>query len=128
MDSNNFIKHITLENYKSIKKLDLELKPLNVLIGSNGAGKSNLISFFNLLRKMEAGELKKYVLSKGGQDVFLCYGQKESEFLSASLDVMRCEYFFSLMPTVNDFFQFTAEDFMRYSWWNTGNSGNESQL
>lgn len=126
--SNNFIKHITLENYKSIKKLDLELKPLNVLIGSNGAGKSNFISFFSLLRKMEAGELKNYVLSKGGQDVFLCYGQKESELLSASLDVMKCKYFFSLMPTVNGFFQFKTEEFMRYSWWNTGNSGNESQL
>jgi predicted ATPase len=43
------INTITIENYKSIKKLEqLELTNLNILVGSNGAGKSNFISFFKL--------------------------------------------------------------------------------
>ncbi|HVV86057.1 MAG TPA: AAA family ATPase [Kofleriaceae bacterium] len=37
------IKRITIENYKSIRKLDLELGRLNVFIGENGSGKTNIL-------------------------------------------------------------------------------------
>jgi predicted ATPase len=46
------IRKLTIEGFKSIRKLELELGPLNVLIGANGAGKSNLVSFFRLLQAM----------------------------------------------------------------------------
>lgn len=126
--SNNFIKHITLENYKSIKKLDLELKPLNVLIGSNGAGKSNFISFFNLLKKMESGKLEEYTINKGGQDVFLYYGQVNSSFLSAEIYVINTAYRFTLIPTTEQVFQFLHENFKKYSWYETHNVSKESEL
>jgi predicted ATPase len=43
---------LTIEGFKSIRDLrDFELRPLNVLIGANGAGKSNLVEFFRLLRE-----------------------------------------------------------------------------
>lgn len=38
---------ISIEGFKSIKKADLTLGNLNVLIGANGAGKSNLLAFCN---------------------------------------------------------------------------------
>ena len=44
------IERIIIENFKSIRQLDLELKPINILIGANGAGKSNFVSFFKLTR------------------------------------------------------------------------------
>jgi predicted ATPase len=128
MDSNNFIKHITLENYKSIKKLDLELKPLNVLIGSNGAGKSNLISFFNLLKKIESGQLESYTINKGGQDVFLFYGRASSSFLSAEINVVNTAYRFTLVPTDEQVFQFKNEDFKKHKWYETRNVSKESEL
>ena len=40
------ISRLDISGYKSIAKCDLELGLLNVLIGANGAGKSNLIGFF----------------------------------------------------------------------------------
>lgn len=46
------IKTITIENYKSIRHLELDMKPINILIGANGAGKSNFIGFFKLMREM----------------------------------------------------------------------------
>ena len=46
------INRIKIEGYKSIKKLDLELKPINILIGSNGVGKSNFLSFFKLVNNL----------------------------------------------------------------------------
>ena len=45
------IDKITLKGFKSIKALeDFELRKLNVLIGANGAGKSNFVDFFRMLR------------------------------------------------------------------------------
>ena len=47
------IKKLTIEGFKSIRKLeDFPLRALNVLIGANGAGKSNFVGFFKLLREM----------------------------------------------------------------------------
>ena len=40
--------NIKITGYKSIKDLNLDLKPINILIGSNGVGKTNFISFFRL--------------------------------------------------------------------------------
>jgi energy-coupling factor transporter ATP-binding protein EcfA2 len=37
------IRKITIENFKSIEKLDLELGRVNVLIGENGCGKTNIL-------------------------------------------------------------------------------------
>ena len=44
---------LTIEGFKSIQRLEnFELRPLNVLIGANGAGKSNFVGFFYLLREL----------------------------------------------------------------------------
>jgi len=44
------ITRIDIEGYKSIKSLQLELQPINILLGANGVGKSNFISVFSLIR------------------------------------------------------------------------------
>ena len=44
---------ISIEGFKSIQSLkDFKLKNLNILIGGNGAGKSNFIDMFRMLRAM----------------------------------------------------------------------------
>lgn len=40
---------IKIKGFKSIKECSLELNGINVLIGSNGVGKSNFISTFSLM-------------------------------------------------------------------------------
>ena len=58
---------ITIRGFKSIRKLEnFELKSLNVLIGANGTGKSNLIAFFRLLQAIINGNLNDYVRDSGG--------------------------------------------------------------
>ena len=42
---------IKIEGFKSIKSAELEIAPINILIGANGSGKSNLIEVFELLRE-----------------------------------------------------------------------------
>lgn len=50
---------LSLAGFRSIRELDLELGDLTVLIGANGAGKSNLIAFFNLLSATVSGQLQR---------------------------------------------------------------------
>lgn len=38
--------YIEIKGYKSIKEAKVEIAPINILIGANGSGKSNFISFF----------------------------------------------------------------------------------
>lgn len=38
-----------IQGFRSIKDAGITLHPLNVMIGANGAGKSNLIDFFRML-------------------------------------------------------------------------------
>ena len=75
------INKILIQNYKSIRNAEIELKPLNVLIGANGAGKSNFISYFELLKSILESNLQNYVKKNAGAESLLYYGSQESEFL-----------------------------------------------
>lgn len=47
------IRRISIHGFKSIKSLtDFELRDLNIVIGANGAGKSNLMQLFEMLFSM----------------------------------------------------------------------------
>ena len=56
------IERIKIENYKSIKKCNLNLSQLNALIGENGCGKTNVISaikyfYNNIISENDDGEI-----------------------------------------------------------------------
>jgi predicted ATPase len=62
--SDIMIERIKLENFRSIRSLDLELGQLNVLIGRNGAGKSNFLSFFQILGNGVREGLNKTIINE----------------------------------------------------------------
>jgi hypothetical protein len=43
------IQRITIDNFKSLKKVDLKLGPLNFFVGTNASGKSNLYDALRVL-------------------------------------------------------------------------------
>ena len=81
----HMLKRLELKGYKSIKEASLELRPLNVFIGANGSGKSNLVSFFNLLNHMMTGNLQGFVATSGGAHSLLHYGAKLTPQMEATL-------------------------------------------
>ncbi|MFP5272038.1 AAA family ATPase [Coleofasciculus sp.] len=114
------LKKIKIKGYKSIQAMELQLAPINILIGANGAGKSNLISFFKLLRWMmqTPGQLQLFVGKSGGANALLFDGasvtpQMESELLFET-DTGRNDYFFRLFHAASDTFIF-AEEKYRFS-------------
>jgi hypothetical protein len=52
MMSYPYLKAITVSGFKSIRDATVELGDINVLIGANGAGKSNLLQLFLFLRRL----------------------------------------------------------------------------
>jgi predicted ATPase len=66
--------------------MDLELRPLNVLIGANGAGKSNLVSFFKMLNEMMAGHLQTFIATSGHAHSLLHFGPKVTPEIGARLE------------------------------------------
>ena len=76
---------ITVKGFKSIKSVDVELLPINVLIGSNGAGKSNFMEVFSLLNAIRLGGLRDYVMRCGAADKILHFGSKTTQQLSIEI-------------------------------------------
>jgi predicted ATPase len=65
--------------------MDLELGPINVCIGANGAGKSNFIAFFKLLNELMGGRLQHYVATTGRATANLHFGPRVTPQLEAEL-------------------------------------------
>ncbi len=82
----NLLKKITLKGFKSIQSMELELHPLNILIGANGAGKSNLVSFFKMLNEMMAGRFQQYISISGRASSILHFGLKITPQIEARLE------------------------------------------
>ncbi|MDD2770269.1 MAG: AAA family ATPase, partial [Methylococcus sp.] len=71
------IQKLTAKGYKSIAKLEnFALRPLNVLIGANGAGKSNFIGLFRFLASVAGDNFPVDVQKWGGPEALLHYGSK----------------------------------------------------
>jgi predicted ATPase len=107
------IKSIHIRNFKSIKDSGVvELKPINILIGANGAGKSNFISFFKFINRLYNRELQLYIAQNGRADNFLFFGRKLSDFLQGTItfdNEYQNEYKFELVPDQRGNLIFTKE-------------------
>ena len=73
------IRKISINGYKSIRELkEFELRDLNIIIGANGSGKSNLVQVFQLLMAMSGKGMQKFILENGGADNFLHNGPRNT--------------------------------------------------
>ncbi len=103
------LQNIKIKGFKSIKKLDLKLRPINILIGSNGVGKSNFIAFFKLVNNIYEQRLQQYSL-KSGVDNLLHYGRKNTNEIFGYLNFGNNAYQFNLLPTDEGLFFIGRED------------------
>lgn len=124
---------LTIRGFKSILALeDFELKKLNVFIGGNGAGKSNLIEFFRMLRKMIDGNLYEYIRSGGGISDFLFNGRKVTSQLEFEMRFGERGYRFNITPGPSESCAITNEArYYQYGttgWWELGDSPDGKSL
>jgi len=62
------IKQLDIEGFRSLRQVSWLPGDLNVIIGPNGTGKSNLLRFMELISISAQGRLGKYIQSLGGMD------------------------------------------------------------
>ena len=109
------ISTLTIEGFKSIRKLDgLELRARNILIGANGAGKSNFVDFFRLLRAMAEENLTAFTNKQGGADGFFHMGPKVTPTIKATMAFGQNQYRFEMAPSSDNRIVIEKEE-MRYT-------------
>ena len=132
---------LSISGFKSIRELkDFELRNLNVIIGANGAGKSNFIQIFRMLQAMVDKNFSKFILERGGADNFLFNGPKQTteiniqfDFESQSYTGGTNAYRFQLTPTFDETFlisearKYERKD-MATIWRTYGGPSDESRL
>ena len=112
----NTLDTVTIKGFKTIKALE-DFKPerLTALIGANGAGKSNFISFFRMLSWALSGpdNLPLHVGQQGGASALLHDGQETTREIEAELAMSnesgRNQYAFRLFYAAGDTLVFAEE-------------------
>lgn len=94
------LEEIKIKGYKSIKNLALKLRPINILIGSNGAGKTNFISFFRLVNNIYEQRLQNFTMQNNCEGL-MYFGQKCTKEIYGYLKFGDNAYSFTLEPRDN---------------------------
>lgn len=82
------LQEVMIKGYKSISfanPVTLKLEDVNILLGANGAGKSNIISFFKMISYMMSRSFEKYVELAGTSNALLYYGSKKTPVIHAEM-------------------------------------------
>jgi len=124
---NHSLDTLTIKGFKSLHELeDFDLEPLNIIVGANGAGKSNFIAFFKLLNALIEGNLNRFVRDNGGAQDLLFGGPKKTQKIEFSTHFGSRGFRFNLVATPSN--DVAIEDEGRYysysasKWWLLGDS------
>jgi predicted ATPase len=98
---------VTIEGLTSIEAVTVQLRDLNVLVGANGAGKSNFIAALGMLGRIMEGELGLFVGLSGGAGALLHGGGAEQ--IRLTLDFLPNRYVAELIPGSGDELIFLTE-------------------
>jgi len=103
------LKKLTIKGFKSIESIeDIEIGNPNILIGANGAGKSNFVDFFRMLRAMAEQGLQDFVATRGVDGLFFL-GPKTTRQITAHLTFGQNTYDFTLEPTAGKTLKIASE-------------------
>jgi predicted ATPase len=80
-------KRIRIKGFRRLNEVDLELRPLTVMIGANGVGKTSILDVFSLLSASAGAKLNEKLSELGGIGSLLTYGRANSLALSLDMDV-----------------------------------------
>lgn len=101
--------YIEIRGYKSIKDAKVEFRSINILIGANGSGKTNFLSFFEFLNRLYKRSLGDYIAKKGA-DKLLYRGPKITDTINFKTEFNnKLNGYSASLELGNDGFIFTDE-------------------
>jgi len=81
------INHIKIEGFRRLKEIDLPIRPLMVIIGANGVGKTSLLDAYSLLSASATGGLNSKLSQFGGLSSVLTRDDADCVTLFVDMDV-----------------------------------------
>ena len=72
------VRRLTVENYRSIRRLSVPLRRLNVFVGENGVGKTNLYRALALVQAAATGTLARELAAEGGMESAFWAGDRSA--------------------------------------------------
>lgn len=126
MPDASFLTRIVLHNYKSIASCDVSPAQLTILVGSNGAGKSNFIDALRFVSESLRSSLDRALASRGGLDHVRRQAGGSPQRFGIRVDCdfadSRVHYAFAIGATPSGRFELEREDCLV-----TANSGGRSE-
>jgi len=120
------IDRLTIKGFKSIRDLsNFSLGDINVVVGANGAGKSNFVQMFRMVREMVRKDFQNFIATHGGAAAFLHNGLKATKSIEAEFEFGKNSYGFTLTPTADETFTIAERRGFETYGWTVFNSGSK---
>lgn len=104
--SRRLVKSVRVAGFLSIREAMVELRPLNLLVGANGAGKSNFIKAVEMLGRIGRKDLGLHVGRAGGASNLLGDGSRQ---ILLAMDAEDAGYTAIFEPAADDSLIFNRE-------------------
>lgn len=86
-DPSSRFRRLSTKGFRRLADAQLELRPLSVLIGANGIGKTSLLDVFSLLARSAQGGLNSAISEHSGLPAILTYDRAEDLSFGLSMSV-----------------------------------------
>lgn len=103
------LSEVSIEGFTSVRSSTLTLGDVTVLVGANGAGKSNVVGVLELLGRMADSELGLAVGLRGGAQALQYVGPRAEEGIRLRVTADPYGYEAHLVPAANDTLIFAEE-------------------
>ena len=112
----NALDYISIKGFRSIREEKLELHPINILVGANGSGKSNVVSVFSFLNELRRGNLRSYTEQRGGANRILHFGSKVTSTLEIKISFSNSVNGYNISLTSTDIDTFSVRQEKCWYW------------
>jgi predicted ATPase len=86
-NSTSRFERVSIHGFRRLNHVELELRPLSVLIGANGIGKTSLLDAFSILASSARGGLSSAVSDLSGLPALITYDRADELSLGISMGV-----------------------------------------
>ncbi len=107
----SWFQHIGIEGYRRLYNVQVEMRPLTVMIGANGVGKTSLLEIFLLLAASARMQLESKISELSGLSEIMTRDTADSIAFSLSMSVSNGEplnYYLKLVPK-GQFYEIAVE-------------------
>lgn len=81
------LEKISVRGYRRLRDVELEMRPLLVIIGANGAGKTSFLDLLSLIAASAGGNLQDKLQRQGGLSKILTRGKAENLEIALAMQV-----------------------------------------